>query len=232
MSNPYYPESNEGDEKNREGGGGSPTPGSGSGDVQQVRHRSVGARVPENVGRGVFSTGAIIMTGASEFVLDFVQRMGRPYHIVARVVMPHNVLPRFIEALGDNLKKFEERFGPPPAMPKPPENQKRPSIQEVYDDLKMSDDVLSGSFANGVLIGHSPAEFCFDFITNFFPTSAVSKRVFLSAPQTPVLLDSLKNTWKQYQNRLQNPPPPQAPPPETPPSQEGEEWKNPPEPNR
>ena len=223
-SNPYYPEPNEGDEKNREGSPGSP----GSGDVQQVRHRAVGARVPEGVGRGVFSTGAIIMTGASEFVLDFVQRMGRPYHIVARVVMPHGVLPRFIEALTDNLKKFEERFGPPPAMPKPPENQKRPSIQEVYDDLKMSDDVLSGSFANGVLIGHSPAEFCFDFITNFFPTSAVSKRVFLSAPQTPVLLDSLKNTWKQYQNRAQNPPPPQAPPPQTPPSQEGEEWKNPP----
>ncbi len=227
-SNPYYPEPNEGDDKNRDGSGGAPNPGSGSGDVQQVRHRAVGARVPESVGRGVFSTGAIIMTGASEFVLDFVQRMGRPYHIVARVVMPHGVLPRFIDALTDNLKKFEERFGPPPAMPKPPENQKRPSIQEVYDDLKMSDDVLSGSFANGVLIGHSPAEFCFDFITNFFPTSAVSKRVFLSAPQTPVLLDSLKNTWKQYQNRLQNPPPPQAPPPETPPSQEGEEWKNPP----
>jgi hypothetical protein len=154
------------------------------------------------VGRGVFSTGAIVMSGQAEFVLDFVQRMGRPHQVAARVVMPHGVLPRFIAALEENLKRYEDRFGPPPKMPKPDPNARRPSIQEIYDDLKLPDDVLSGSYCNSVMIGHSMSEFSFDFITNFFPQSAVSRRVFLSAAQVPPMLDSLRNTWKQVQQRV------------------------------
>jgi len=174
---------------------------------EQIQHRSVSARVPEAVARGVFSTGAIIITGQTEFVIDFALRMGRPYHVVARIVMPHSVMPRFIAALEENVKRYEEKFGLPPVMPKP-ENPRRPSIQEIYDDLKLSDDVLSGAYANNVMIGHSPAEFSFDFITNFFPTSAVSRRVFISAPQVIPLLDSLRNTYKQLQAKLNPPPPP------------------------
>ena len=33
---------------------------------------------------------------------------------------------------------------------------------------------------------------------NFFPTSAVSRRVYLSAPQVPPLLESLSNTFRQF----------------------------------
>jgi hypothetical protein len=44
----------------------------------------------------------------------------------------------------------------------------------------LPDEELSGSYANGVMIGHTPSEFKFDFLTNLFPTSAVSARVFLS----------------------------------------------------
>jgi hypothetical protein len=35
--------------------------------------------------------------------------------------------------------------------------------------------MLSGSYANSVLIGHSPSEFFFDFITGFYPNPAVSR---------------------------------------------------------
>lgn len=196
---PYYPAPNPGDDAEP-----GPRRNDDGSQSQQIQHRSVGARVPEGVARGVFSTGAIIITGQTEFVLDFAQRMGRPHHVVARIILSHAVMPRFIQALEDNLKRYEEKFGPPPAMPKP-ENPRRPSIQEIYDDLKLNDDVLSGTYANSVLIGHSPAEFSFDFITNFFPTSAVSRRVFLSAPQVVPLLESLKTTYRQFQARL-NPP--------------------------
>ena len=168
---PYYP-----GDSDKERSGDEPDGGTRS---EQVRHKAVGARVPESVGRGVFSTGAIVMSGQAEFVLDFVQRMGRPHQVAARVVMPHAVLPRFISALEENLKRYEDRFGPPPKMPKPDPNVRRPSIQEIYDDLKLPDDVLSGSYCNSVMIGHSMSEFSFDFITNFFPQSAVSRRVFL-----------------------------------------------------
>ena len=78
-----------------------------------------------------------------------------------------------------------------------------PTPQEIYDDLKLPDEILSGSYANGVMIGHSAAEFNMDFLTNFFPNSAVSSRVFMSAAQVPRLLESLSGTFSQFQQRVQ-----------------------------
>ncbi len=67
-------------------------------------------------------------------------------------------------------------------------------IDDIYHDLKLPDDMLSGRYANAVLIRHSGTEFCFDFITNVYPRSAVSCRVFVAAPHVPPLLDSLKRS--------------------------------------
>ncbi|MCC6579388.1 MAG: DUF3467 domain-containing protein [Phycisphaeraceae bacterium] len=190
----------------------------------QVRHQQLSARVPESVGRGVFSTGAIVLMGNTEFILDFVLRMQRPHQVTARVILPHAVMSQLINALEKNLEKYRERFGEPMEMPKPQiePGSPRPSIEEVYDELKMPDEILSGSYANGVMISHSPAEFCFDFITNFFPRSAVSCRVFVSVPQVGRLLDALKNTNQEFQKRIAAARPPQEPwrKPRTPPATE------------
>jgi Protein of unknown function (DUF3467) len=246
------------------------------------------ARVPEHVAGGCFSTGVIVMTAQTEFILDFVQNLGRPHQIVARVVMPHGVLPQLVDALGRNIQLYRGRWGelPSPIVPnqtlvqaplpggtahqtanpvKPnvplggvadtlgtnnpqggiqpfpvAEGQQQPhpevhqsstpptpnptqshqagdssqvrqaSAQEIYDDLKIKDELLSGSYANAVMIGHGPHEFSFDFITNFYPHSAVSSRVFLAAGQIPRLYESLKGTWEQLRQRMQ---PPNNPPP-------------------
>lgn len=85
------------------------------------------------------------------------------------------------------------------------------TAQEIYDDLKIRDELLSGVYANAVMIGHGPHEFSFDFITNFYPNSAVSARVFMAAGQIPRLYDSLRGTWEQLRLRMQ--PPPENPPP-------------------
>ncbi|MFM8325132.1 MAG: DUF3467 domain-containing protein, partial [Pirellulaceae bacterium] len=74
------------------------------------------ARVPEGLQRGVFSTGVIVMTGATEFIIDFVQNLGRPHQIVARIVMPHPVLPQFAEALKTNIDLYTQRYGPLPVV--------------------------------------------------------------------------------------------------------------------
>ena len=37
----------------------------------------VRARVPDHVADGCFSSGAIVMTGPSEFIVDFLQTVGR-----------------------------------------------------------------------------------------------------------------------------------------------------------
>ena len=91
------------------------------------------------------------------------------------------------KALQDNIRKYEARFGaivvPVKKLQQP--QQPRPSAQDLYDTLKLTDEVMSGTYANAVMIGHSAYEFSFDFITTFFPRSAVACRVFLSAPNAP-----------------------------------------------
>ena len=176
---------------------------SGDGQSEQVKVQHVSARVPDKISRGAFSTGVIVMTGGSEFILDFIQSVGQPAQIAARVIMPHGALPQFIDALKKNVEMYTQRFGPPPDLPKPDPNAPKPTAQQIYDDLKIPDDQLAGSYANAVMIGHTPSEFKFDFISNLFPQSAVSNRVFLSAPQVPRFLDSMQNTFKQFQERVQ-----------------------------
>ena len=175
------------------------------------------ARVPDDVAGGTFSTGAIVMTGPTEFIIDFLQTIGRPHKVAARVVIPHPVMPQFIDALTTNLDLYRNRFGDPVSPQPQPQNPdaRRPSPQEIYDDLKMPDEVLSGTYANGVMIGHGATEFGLDFLTSFFPQSAVSCRVFVASGQVPRLLDSLKGAVKQLEQRRQagpNPQPPEQPP--------------------
>ncbi len=201
MNNPQPPENQPPDPNNH---------------TEQVRMQHVTARVPDRVSRGVFSTGVIVMTGSTEFILDFLQALGKPRQVAARVVMPHAALPQFIEALRKNLEMYTQRFGAihQPLNPPQDPNHPRPTVQEIYDDLKLTDDILSGAYANGVMISHAMSEFGFDFLTNFFPHSAVSCRVFLSAPQVPRLLDSLQNTFSQFQQRVKEQQrQPQEPPP-------------------
>ena len=245
-------------------------------DRLEPSEQPIRARVPEHVARGAFSTGVIVMTAQTEVILDFIQNLGRPHQIVARVVMPHSVLPQLVDALQRNMELFRNRWGelphiaalPPvhttvaqhgnsaPAAPQLGQSSsiasgqfnpeatsgasadgsnsgnnpaqaggsqaggnpskpssgfqdtgvRRPSAQEIYDDLKIKDELLSGAYANAVMIGHGPHEFSFDFITNFFPNSAVSARVFLSSGQVPRFYDSLKGTWDQMRARMQPPP--------------------------
>lgn len=252
------------------------------------------ARIPDHVARGEVSTGVIVVTGGTEYVLDFVRNLPRPNMIVARVVLPHMVMPQFIDALAANVELFRQRYGElpgtllptvathpvqagpgivaagpsnpslgpqptaldsdsvdvwPGSTPNPsqlaatssggsnsnsdsigdsssaqqstPPNQnihlRRQNPQEVYDDLKLRDEILSGAYANAVMIGHGPYEFSFDFITNFYPQSAVSCRVYLASGHIHRLLESLRASWDQLRPRLsQGNPPPSQPPPQPP----------------
>ena len=176
------------------------------GDSQPESPPALRARVPDHVVDGVFSTGCIVMTGPNEFIVDFLQTIGRPQRVAKRVIIPHPVMPQFIEALNTNLDLYRNRFGDPPTPPQATNadpNARKPTPQEIYDDLKMPDEVMSGTYANGVMIGHGASEFGLDFLTSFFPQSAVSARVFLAAGQVPRLLDSLRNAIRQLQQRQQ-----------------------------
>ena len=190
----------------------------GSQEVHQVRQQHVSARVPEGVSRGVFSNGVIVMSGANEFIIDFIQNLGHPPQVAARVVMPHATLPQFIDALKKNIEIYQQRFGEIPELPRAAQPSRQQTPQEVYDDLKLPDAMLPGSYANGVMIGHSASEFKFDFLTNLFPHPAVSERIFLAGPQVPRMLESLQRNYDQFVDRVkqqqqqQKPDPPAAEP--------------------
>ena len=194
-------------------GSGQPQPGGQGQFNQRIQHAPITARVPDRVARGVFSTGVIVVDGPFEFVLDFVMGLVQPRQVVARVVMSPVVVEQFTHAIRDNVAKFEARFGKIPELPRPPTPQRTPSIQEIYDDLKLSDEVTVGAYANAVMMSHGVSEFTFDFITRFFPMAAVAARVFLAAPQVPKLLESLNSSLNRYRQRIQNPPPPPTEPP-------------------
>ena len=204
-------------------------------DSQEVHFSHVSALVPERVRRGVFSTGAVVLQGAHEFIVDFLLRMTRPHQVAARVVMPPQVVARLIAALSENLDNYERTFGrpaaqsfPPPVTPQKltptaasansqdaettPAAEQSTTAQELYDQLKLPDDVLSGAYANAVMIGHTATEFSFDFITTFFPRSAVSCRVYLAAPNAPRFLESLRQSFEQYEQKLRAQQPPGQPP--------------------
>ena len=168
---------------------------------EQFQHTPVGARLPDKVAHGEFSTGVIVMEGPEEFVLDFVQGLSRPPRVASRIVLTPNVMAQFVAALKDNLQKYEQAFGAPKAMPTP-NVDRRPSMQEIYQDLRLPDEMLSGVYANTVMIGHSPSEFFMDFITRFYPNAAVSSRIYLAASQVPQALNALTTSFQNRLNRI------------------------------
>ena len=215
----------------------------------EVRYSQVSARIPPSVGNGCFSNGVLVLTGPFEYVLDFVMRLSEAPRVVARVVLPPQVVGQFVLALRQNIANYEAQFGALPRPPKPvtppsaarsaepaedegvsefdpvgspapgPEagfqgmagegfesetpirpgqaSSSGPPIDQIYDDLRLPDDVLSGRYANAVLIRHSATEFCFDFITNIYPRSAVSNRVYMAAANVHALLTSLTRSLEQ-----------------------------------
>ena len=175
---------------------------------QEVQYSQVSARVPEKVGRGAFSTGVLVLQGPHEFVLDFVLRLTQPQVISARVILPLAMMPNVINAIDENLRGYAARFGPLPSLPVPPPPQKPPSLDEIYEQLKLPDEQLSGNYANAMMITHTPSEFCLDFITSIYPRSAVSARVFLAAAQMPGLLSTLQRAHQQFLQKIaaQQPP--------------------------
>ena len=186
---------------------------------QPFQNQPVAARVPEKAARGVFTTGVLVQDGPHEFVLDFLQALSRPPQIATRVILAPPVMNALVGTLNDNLNKYIQTYGPPAPLPRPPQPQRRPSIQEIYDNFKLPEDLWSGVYANSVLIGHAPSEFFMDFITGFFPTAAVSARVYMSAQQAPRVLETLRMSLAQYQRRISGqapPPPPPTEPPQSP----------------
>jgi hypothetical protein len=61
--------------------------------------------------KGAYANMAQISHGAEEFILDFANMMPPTGQLVARVIISPSHAKRLVQALSDNIKKYEEKFG-------------------------------------------------------------------------------------------------------------------------
>jgi len=68
----------------------------------------------EEVAQGIYSNLAVITHSSSEFVIDFVRIMpGIPKaNVKSRIILTPEHAKRLLLALQDNLKKYENVYGP------------------------------------------------------------------------------------------------------------------------
>ena len=88
-----------------------------------------------------------------------------------------------------------------PVEPGHPVDPQPNRIEDIYDQLKLRDEMLGGAFTNVAMIRHTSEEFCFDFIANFYPRSVVTSRVYMSAGRIPSLLATMMDSFEQFRRK-------------------------------
>ena len=73
-------------------------------------------------------------------------------------------------------------------------------ITELYEQVRFPEDLLGGTFANAVMIRHTPEEFCFDFISSLYPRPIVVSRVFAAAGRVPSFIEAMAGSLERYQS--------------------------------
>jgi len=73
----------------------------------------INIELPEDVAEGTYSNLAIITHSNSEFIVDFVRMMpGVPKaKVQSRIILTPQHAKRLLNALVDNVKKYEANFG-------------------------------------------------------------------------------------------------------------------------
>ncbi len=78
-------------------------------------------RVPEQLAGGVYANSMMVQHTSSEFVMDFAMVLGGNGQVVARVVTSPSHMKHIVEALTENLRKYETSHGS--ICPKTPKKQ-------------------------------------------------------------------------------------------------------------
>ena len=78
-----------------------------------MQEQKIDINLSEEVAKGTYSNLTIITHSDNEFILDFVAMMpGMPKgNVTSRIIMTPQNTTRLLAALGDNIRKFEEKNG-------------------------------------------------------------------------------------------------------------------------
>jgi hypothetical protein len=80
---------------------------------QQNPEGSIDVELSEEIAEGVYANLAMIAHSNSEFILDFIRLMpGVPKaKVKARIILTPEHAKRLLEALRENISRYEEAFG-------------------------------------------------------------------------------------------------------------------------
>jgi hypothetical protein len=81
---------------------------------QNQNQNQINIELTEDVAEGTYANLAMIAHSNTEFVIDFIRMMpGLPKaKVKARIIITPEHAKRLLIALKDNIKKYEESFGP------------------------------------------------------------------------------------------------------------------------
>lgn len=74
--------------------------------------------------------------------------------------------------------------------------------QQKQIQVKISDEVLKGAYANSMQVAHTKEEFVLDFLNLFPPTGVVNARVILSPSHAKRVAKALEVNIKKYEDQF------------------------------
>jgi hypothetical protein len=82
-------------------------------EINQPQDNQINIELSEETAEGIYANLAMIAHSNSEFVIDFIRLMpGIPKaKVKARIVITPEHAKRFLNALQENIEKYEESFG-------------------------------------------------------------------------------------------------------------------------
>ena len=80
---------------------------------KSLKPQQINIELTEEIAEGVYSNLAMVAHSNSEFVIDFIRLMpGVPKaKVKARVILTPEHAKRLLQALSDNISKYEDNFG-------------------------------------------------------------------------------------------------------------------------
>lgn len=76
--------------------------------------------------------------------------------------------------------------------------------QEQQLQVKVSDEILKGVYANMVQIGHTQEEFVLDFMNVYPPAGVLNSRVIVSPSHLKRIVAALQDNLKKYEEQFGN----------------------------
>ena len=78
---------------------------------QKNTQKPVQINTGDELSRGRYSNNLLVTHSPEEFIIDWLLNSPTGAHLVSRIIVTPGHVRRIINALSENLKKYEEKFG-------------------------------------------------------------------------------------------------------------------------